>query len=204
MHTKGPSAYLITIEKNLAPLLECAPNFQQTTMYKACLNIKEKIIPDEIVEWNTHMPFTMRALMHCILKNKANEFPEENAPLPMKECMVCCLRICARVLANGRRIRRLPTPSWPRSAISRRVRPSPTTLTAPLATLASANSVHTRPRGPSCYLLLSELIARRLASRYLLFDTFLDMYTTTGVHLEQGCKWGKTSLYLMQRGNQIV
>ena len=30
---RGPCAYWITIEKNLAPLLECVPNFRETNMY---------------------------------------------------------------------------------------------------------------------------------------------------------------------------
>ena len=86
---RGPCAYWITIEKNLAPLLECVPNFRETNMYKACQDIKETIIPDEFLQRDTNMPFTMRALMYCILKTKANKFLED-APLLMKKCMVAC------------------------------------------------------------------------------------------------------------------
>ena len=75
--------------KNLAPLLACVPNFRETNMYKACQDIKETIIPDEFLERDTNMPFTMRALMYCILKTKANKFLED-APLLMKKCMVAC------------------------------------------------------------------------------------------------------------------
>ena len=87
---RGPCAYwIIIIEKNLAPLLECVPNFRDANMYKACQDIKEMIIPDEFLERDTNMPFTMRALMYCILKTKANKILED-APLLMKKCMVAC------------------------------------------------------------------------------------------------------------------
>ena len=65
-------------------------------MYKACQDIKETIIPDEFLERDTNMPFTrftMRALMYCILKTKANKFLED-APLLMKKCMVACQACC--------------------------------------------------------------------------------------------------------------
>jgi len=63
---RGPCAYWITIEKTLAPLLECVPNFRETNMCKACQDIKETIIPDEFLEplRDPNMPFTMRALMY--------------------------------------------------------------------------------------------------------------------------------------------
>jgi len=86
---RGPGAFWITIEKNMALLLEFAPNFKETNMYKASQDIKENIIPDDFMEKDTNMPFTMRALMYCILKTKANKFLED-APLLMKKCMVAC------------------------------------------------------------------------------------------------------------------